>query len=274
MLPKGLTVENAVPQPRGFFGSFIGKPKQGKTVTALKLAYHMNGLDPETFTPEVVARINETGSPVLVVETAGEGVDLYAPYFPMRIIRIPANNNRIPLLKDIIAHYANNPQEGVRTIVVDTFTAFWTGAGGVLDYVGQLGGKPQHWGDMNKTIEAPFFAELKRVGENNLLDLIFTVRMKDGITIEADEDGKMKSVTKAPDKPIQRAGWAYDTDFIFIPERDDKGAINVTFTGRYYGLTPERLNFRADQPRALKDFAGRLLCKLNRTVPVPVKELV
>jgi hypothetical protein len=270
VLPKNLREEVPVPTPRGLIGSIIGFPKSGKTVTGLKLLYALQGYDTATFTPEVVERINSEGAPVLVVETMGEAVGIYANNFPFRVIRIPGDDHRLPQLKDIIRHYADNPQEGVKAILVDTFTAFWNGPGGYLDMIQKLGGTPKQWGETNKTIELPFFSELKRVAEGNLLDLMFTVRMKDGIRIESGEDGKMKTITKEKDKPIQRAGWSYDTDFIFTPSRNDRGHIVVDFEGRFYGLTPERMQFRADNP-ALNDFAGKLAAKLNRNV---VKELV
>ena len=232
-----------------FKALLMGKPKSGKTLTALKMAAYCAGLDPETLTREQVTEYHRRGElPIVVIETLNERVDLYAPYLPFSVVHLDEYHPRY--IWQALEMYAQ--KDYIKAVVIDSWSAFWEGAGGVLDMVDSVGGGFSAWAGAGKTENI-----MLRAIEETPLDVILTVRTKDTISINQD-DGKTE-VSKVQDKPVQRGRVTFELDHLFILDNDN--------TGVYHGRNldyPNGSEIAVSDKRQLRRFMESTFKNLNR----------
>src|SRR5688572_23401139 len=148
-----------------------GFEKSGKTYDSILWALWHCGIDPTGWT-EAQVREFAPRSPVVVIETSREDVGIYAKVLPFRVVSVPPNLNNPANIVAIIQAFESDPT--IEAVVVDSYSEFWEGEGGVLTLVNQLGANYQAWDEIKK-MENTQFAAMR----DSRLDLWFTVRMKD-----------------------------------------------------------------------------------------------
>ncbi len=162
-----------------------GPPGSGKTYTALKFATALAG-----------------GKPIGVVDTERHRARKYADEFQFGHLPLEHFDPR-----DLIQITIDAARQGVRVLVVDSFSPFWTGADGMLDQVGRAQRDFEGWKIMRPIERQMLDALLGFPGH-----VIATMRVKMAYDIQRGDDGKIKPV-KLGLKPEQRDGISYEFDF-------------------------------------------------------------
>lgn len=207
----------------------LGKPKSGKTVTSLQMALTVSGIDFPKLTRAQVQKINQAQtSPVVILSTVNENVQIYAKDFPMRLIPYESGPYHPRVLWQLIEKYDADPS--VSALVVDSMTPFWNGPGGGLAIVESLssGGKNSMgaWGEYGK-VQGRMFQAFN----DTRLHLFFTIQAEDKIKVTPKKDGPgVESIESVADKPIQRQVTPFHTNHLLIFNRTDHTA---EFAGRF-----------------------------------------
>lgn len=148
-----------------------------------------------------------------------------------------------------------------KCLILDTATAEWSGQGGILDYVGMLGGQIKDW-KMGSAAHRSVLDAILR----STIPIIATLRedQKHEIVVVADgKGGEKKQVNKLGLKPQQREGFEYEVDLALTIDHATKVASVGTGKDRT-GL------FSAKMPEPITPDTGRLLAAWARGGDEPV----
>jgi hypothetical protein len=161
----------------------------------------------KTYTALVVA--TELGERVAVVDTERGSAAKYADRFDFDILQMATFEPTA--LVDALAVAAD---AGYDVIVVDSFSHFWSGAGGMLEQVDNAakragsGGSFAGWREARPMERAMIDALLAYPGH-----VVVTMRAKTEYVVETDERGR-KVPRKVGLKPDQRDGIEYEFDIV------------------------------------------------------------
>ncbi|WP_160050740.1 AAA family ATPase [Nocardiopsis sp. FR4] len=214
--------------------AFTGPPGSGKTYTALKVAAHL-------------------GEPIGVIDTENGSAAEYSTEFDFQhlVMRHYAPQD---LLHAIAA--ANQAQIGV--LIIDTWSKFWNGVGGVLEQVDHLskGGNKfaTGWRDI-RPVEAAMIEAITSFPGH----VIVTMRSKVAYEVQTNSSGKAVPV-KIGLKPEQRDGVEYE--FSLIGDLDRDHTMTIT-KARAHALDSQVI------PRPGEELAQELLAWVNDGVPSP-----
>ena len=205
-----------------------GPSGSGKTYSALLLAKGLN---------------NGDLSKVVVIDTENKSADLYsnlgdysvfpfsAPYGPERYC------NAIRMAE----------AEGFNTIIIDSVSHEWDGAGGCLEIQTNLGGRYQDWAKVTPMHKRFIDAILQ-----SKCHIITTARKKTDYALDS-VNGKTK-VTKMGTKEIQREGFEYEL------------TLNLDINQEHHALaSKDRTSlFASNVPFIITEETGQLLRRWNQ----------
>lgn len=176
--------------------ALIGPSGSGKTYTALKLA-------------------TAFGGPIAVVDSERGSASKYSGRdgFKFKVLNLDRFDPRkVPdLIRDA------TPICGEGTLILDSFTAWWSGVGGMQELVDSLskgGNSFQAWGKARPFEKAMFDAILNFPGH-----VIVTMRAK--TAYEINEVNGKKTITKLGLAPEQRQGVEFEFDIVGDMDQDN-----------------------------------------------------
>ncbi|WP_067819851.1 ATP-binding protein [Actinomadura kijaniata] len=228
--------------------ALVGPSGSGKTYTALQLATGLVAGDPTT------AHLGGRG--IGVIDTERNSASKYAHLFQFSRTRVPLQDfdpNR--LIRALAAAAAQD----IPVIVIDSFSHFWAGHGGVLELVDQAarhnygGNKFGGWNEVTPRERQMIDALLSYPGH-----IIVTMRAKTKYVM-AEVNGK-QTPRKVGTTAVQREGIDYEFDV--VGEMDASNTLSITKT-----RCPE-LNGRVIAQPGM-ELAYNLLKWLNDGVPRP-----
>jgi hypothetical protein len=173
--------------------ALVGPSGSGKTYTALKLA-------------------TAFGGPIAVVDTERESASLYTGSGGFKFQTLNLNYFDPRKFPDLMKAAASVCGSG--TLIIDSFTSWWSGQGGMIEYVESLaqqsrsGNSFQAWGKAKPVEKALIDSLLAFPGH-----VIVTMRAKTEYVIEEDEKGK-KTPRKLGMAPEQRGSIEYEFDIV------------------------------------------------------------
>lgn len=188
---------------------FLGFSKDGKTQTAIQVAYHLaasTSMKPEDILVIESETIGDTdkgrsetvaGTMCLCGRCEGRGLKLVGH----RILVLPANA-RGP--DDYIEAFGAAAQAGAKILIVDGITPEWEWCLRQVDQ--HKGRKEQAWADIT-----PFHDRFLKAIESYPGHLMATCRVKDKAVVKGKEDGGW---SKKPFDPIQRDQLEYIFDIV------------------------------------------------------------
>jgi hypothetical protein len=228
-----------------------GPTGSGKTWTALKWATVLAGPDGDKRREDGLARI-------ALVDTERRSASLYAPHFTFDVVNVAPPYSVAQLLVTLRAAEA----AGYPVCVLDSWSHFWEGEGGVLDEVDgarrRSNGDPTGW---------QHGTPVQRNMVDTILGLdmhvIVTMRSKMEYVIEEyDDNGRKRTrVEKLGLKPVQRAGVEYEFQVVGDMDLDHRITISKS-----------RCDVLADkvvQPHRETEAAEQFLDWLNDGTPPP-----
>lgn len=173
--------------------ALIGPAGSGKTYTALTIA-------------------KEFGGPIVLIDTERGSASKYsgATGFKFKTLQL---NSFDPLKFPELMRAAAEACHG-GTIIIDSYSSWWNGAGGMIEYVDKLaqasraGNSFQAWGKA-KPAEKAMIDSMLAVP----CHVIVTMRAKTEYIMEEDERGK-KTPKKVGLAPEQRSGCEYEFDIV------------------------------------------------------------
>lgn len=139
-------------------------------------------------------------SKVCIIDTENRSADLYDSLGDYNVLELQAPftpEKYIDAIKEC-------EDAGMECIIIDSITHEWSGVGGCLDIVEQLGGRYQDWAKVTPRHD-DFVAAI--IGSK--CHVITTVRRKQDYEMTKDERGKMQ-VEKAGLKEVTRGGFEYE----------------------------------------------------------------
>lgn len=166
--------------------ALLGPSGSGKTMSAIKLAAGIGGK-------------------IGVIDTENGSADLYAEIADYDVITLEKPYT-VGKYREAISAFE---QAGYSTIIVDSLTHAWSGAGGLLDKQGQMAARPgansyAAWREItpehNALVEALLASPCHIIG---------TMRVKTEYVMETNERGKQVP-RKVGMQPIQRDGMEYE----------------------------------------------------------------
>lgn len=166
--------------------ALFGPSGSGKTMSAIKLAAGIGGK-------------------IGVIDTENGSADLYAEIADYDVITLEKPYS-VTKYREAISAFE---QAGYATIIVDSLTHAWSGAGGLLDKQGQMAAKP---GANSYTAWREITPEHNSLVEALLASpchIIATMRVKTEYVIETNERGKQVP-RKVGLQPVQRDGMEYE----------------------------------------------------------------
>lgn len=207
--------EKAVAGQKYLDAIIAGVSGSGKTWTALTLA-------------------TDLGGPIAVIDTERSSASLYADAFDFNTLQL--SHYSIDNLESALKSAAS---AGFKVVIVDSFSHFWTGAGGILEEV-------DAWVERNKyKNRAANFQAWKEVG-NPLVQrmiacvldypghVICTARSKKKYLVGEDEKGKQK-IEKGTLEPQVREGIEFEFDVVFEIDLEHKMIVDKTRCRRIDG---------------------------------------
>jgi ABC-type dipeptide/oligopeptide/nickel transport system ATPase subunit len=194
-----------------------GPSGSGKTYSSLLLAKGLMGsLD------DVAILDTENGSADLYAHLGSYSVLTFdPPYSPQRYV------NAINMFV----------KEGVKCMIIDSASHEWSGVGGCLDMVKNLGGGFDKW---NKV--TPMHNEFLQAIISAPIHIIATTRRKQEYTMEENEKGK-KTVKKLGLAEVQRDGFEYELTTTFDISIEHYATPSKDRTG----LFPEDVPFKISE---------------------------
>lgn len=189
-----------------------GNPFAKATKTALKARIAFDGPSGsgKTRTALEWAAVLAEGGKVALVDTERGSASLYATHFDFDTIRMEPPYDPRRLVELVAAAEAN----GYAVLIVDSLTHFWSGEGGALDLVDQIGaniGRGNNfaaWKDVTpiqrRMVDAILASDLH---------VIVTMRSKTEWVIQEDERGR-KTPTRVGLAAEQRAGLEYEMTMV------------------------------------------------------------
>lgn len=166
--------------------ALLGPSGSGKTMSAIKLAAGIGGK-------------------IGVIDTENGSADLYAEIADYDVITLEKPYS-VTKYREAISAFE---QAGYSTIIVDSLTHAWSGAGGLLDKQGQMAAKP---GANSYTAWREITPEHNSLVEALLASpchIIATMRVKTEYVMETNDRGKQVP-RKVGLQPVQRDGMEYE----------------------------------------------------------------
>lgn len=173
--------------------ALVGPAGSGKTFTALTLA-------------------TAFGGPIGLVDTERGSASKYSGRGGFKFKTLQLSRFDPVKFPDVMTAAAEVCASG--TLIIDSFTSWWNGVGGMIEYVDKLasasrsGNSFQAWGKARPVEKALIDALLAFPGH-----VIVTMRSKTEYVIEEDERGK-KVPKKVGTAPEQRSGVEYEFDIV------------------------------------------------------------
>lgn len=161
----------------------------GKTMSALLIAFG----------------ITNDWSKITVIDSENESADLYEHLGPYNVISMHPPYN-VDSFCDAVDMCIKNEQE---VIIVDSTYHYWHGQGGLLDFVGSLGGKFTDWAK-----GSPLWARFLNKILQTPAHFICTSRKKQAYEISKGNDGKATVEKKGMEDQI-RDGFDYEMTLAF-----------------------------------------------------------
>jgi hypothetical protein len=204
--------------------ALLGPSGSGKTMSALRLAFGIGGK-------------------VGIIDTENGSADLYAEIGDYDVITLdkPYSVNKY---RDAIHAFED---AGYDTIIVDSLSHAWSGAGGLLDKQGQLAARPgansyAAWREITPEHNALVEALLSSPSH-----IITTMRVKQEYVLEENDRGK-KVPRKVGLQPVQRDGMEYEFTCVMDVDIDHKAT-----------ATKDRTTLFVDWRDTISEATGRLL---------------
>jgi AAA domain len=207
----------------------------------------------KTYTALVVG--TELGKRVAVIDTERGSAAKYADQFSFDTLQLVAFEPAA--LVDALAVAGH---EGYDVIVVDSFSHFWSGPGGMLEQVDNAakragsGGSFAGWREARPMERAMFDALLAFPGH-----VIVTMRTKTEYVVETDDRGR-KVPRKVGLKPDQRDGIEYEFDIVGDLDHENTLVLSKSRAAPLSGLVIRKPDAR---------FAEAILDWLNAGEPAP-----
>ena len=204
--------------------ALLGPSGSGKTMGALRLAFGIGGK-------------------VGVIDTENGSADLYAEIGDYDVITLEKPYT-VGKYREAISAFED---AGYTTIIVDSLSHAWSGAGGLLDKQGQLAARPgansyAAWREITPEHNALVEALLSSPAH-----IITTMRVKQEYVLEENERGK-KVPRKVGLQPVQRDGMEYEFTCVMDVDIDHKAT-----------TTKDRTTLFADWRDTITEATGRLL---------------
>lgn len=228
-----------------------GPTGSGKTWTALGWATVLAGPDAAERRPDGLAHI-------ALIDTERMSASLYAPHFCFDVVSVPPPYDVAQLIANLHAAEA----AGYAVAVIDSWSHYWEGEGGVLDEVDgarrRSNGDPTGWQH-----GTPLQRNMVDVILGLDIHVLVTMRSKMEYVIEEyEENGRKKTrVEKVGMRPVQRAGVEYE--FTVVGDMDLDHRITIS---------KSRCDVLADkviQPNREREAAATFLEWLNDGEPPP-----
>lgn len=204
--------------------ALLGPSGSGKTMSALRLAFGIGGK-------------------VGVIDTENGSADLYAEIGDYDVITLDKPYT-VGKYREAISAFED---ADYATIIVDSLSHAWSGAGGLLDKQGQLAARPgansyAAWREITPEHNALVEALL-----SSPCHVITTMRVKQEYVLEENERGK-KVPRKVGLQPVQRDGMEYEFTCVMDVDIDHKAT-----------ATKDRTTLFADWRDTITEATGRLL---------------
>ena len=191
--------------------AMLGPSGSGKTMSAIKLAAGIGGK-------------------IGVIDTENGSADLYAEIADYDVITLEKPYT-VGKYREAIAAFE---QAGYATIIVDSLTHAWSGAGGLLDKQGQMAARPgansyAAWREItpehNALVEALLASPCHIIG---------TMRVKTEYVLETNERGKQVP-RKVGLQPVQRDGMEYEFTVVMDIDANHKAQASKDRTTLFEG---------------------------------------
>jgi hypothetical protein len=191
--------------------ALIGPSGSGKTMSALKLAFGIGGK-------------------VGIIDTENGSADLYASLGDYDVITLEKPYT-VGKYREAITTFENG---GYDTIIVDSLSHAWAGAGGLLDKQGQIANRPgtnsyAAWREVTPDHNALVEALL-----SSRCHIIVTMRVKTEYVLETNDRGKQVP-RKVGLAPVQRDGVEYEFTVVMDIDIDHKAAASKDRTTLFDG---------------------------------------
>jgi hypothetical protein len=191
--------------------ALIGPSGSGKTMSALKLAFGIGGK-------------------VGIIDTENGSADLYASLGDYDVITLEKPYT-VGKYREAIAAFEG---AGYDTIIVDSLSHAWAGAGGLLDKQGQIANRPgtnsyAAWREVTPDHNALVEALL-----SSRCHIIVTMRVKTEYVLETNDRGKQVP-RKVGLAPVQRDGVEYEFTVVMDIDIDHKAAASKDRTTLFDG---------------------------------------
>jgi len=191
--------------------ALIGPSGSGKTMSALKLAFGIGGK-------------------VGIIDTENGSADLYASLGDYDVITLEKPYT-VGKYREAITAFENG---GYDTIIVDSLSHAWAGAGGLLDKQGQIANRPgtnsyAAWREVTPDHNALVEALL-----SSRCHIIVTMRVKTEYVLETNDRGK-QAPRKVGLAPVQRDGVEYEFTVVMDIDIDHKAAASKDRTTLFDG---------------------------------------
>jgi hypothetical protein len=191
--------------------ALIGPSGSGKTMSALKLAFGIGGK-------------------VGIIDTENGSADLYANLGEYDVITLE-KPYLVSKYREAIAAFEG---AGYDTIIVDSLSHAWAGAGGLLDKQGQIANRPgtnsyAAWREVTPDHNALVEALL-----SSRCHMIVTMRVKTEYVLETNDRGKQVP-RKVGLAPVQRDGVEYEFTVVMDIDIDHKAAASKDRTTLFDG---------------------------------------
>jgi hypothetical protein len=191
--------------------ALIGPSGSGKTMSALKLAFGIGGK-------------------IGIIDTENGSADLYASLGDYGVITLEKPYT-VGKYREAITAFEG---AGYDTIIVDSLSHAWAGAGGLLDKQGQIANRPgtnsyAAWREVTPDHNALVEALL-----SSRCHIIVTMRVKTEYVLETNDRGKQVP-RKIGLAPVQRDGVEYEFTVVMDIDIDHKAAASKDRTTLFDG---------------------------------------
>lgn len=191
--------------------ALTGVAGAGKTYSALSIA----------------AGLDRGDGSLAVVDTERRSARKYADRFAFQWLGLSTFHP-----DDLVRATIAAAEQGVGTLIVDTGSAFWSGADGMRDHVDRAQSSFEGW-------------RLMRPVERRMMDALFgfpghvivTLRTKTEYLVETDANGRIKP-TRVGTKPDQREGLEHEFDVVLdMADHGERAAVSKTRCPELAGRT-------------------------------------